>query len=261
MSERMLKSPAWGNQAYPVFQEFGVIPDDPEMRSWYEYAKHYGHPAGTHIGIDVGTPLGTPIYALNHGYVEKSGFDPDNFRPKPITIVTKDDPNTIDDESGYKEIYGHLWENTVTTGQTVTPGQQIGFSGEQTYHGTMTPDTSGPHIHFEVLQPGADTTTGFRALNPEKWLKKQGIDLEPSPDNPPEDDGNGGGLPSLPDIGGLGAILNSVMQQGAFMLIGIALLAVGLIAVLRSNGGIGRTARKVIPAARVISSARKAMRD
>jgi len=258
-----LRSAVWGNKPVEIYQDFGVIPDDPEMRSWYDYAKYYGMPAGTHIGIDIGVELGTPIYALNAGVIEKAGFDPDNFRPMPVTVVTKDDPNTIDDEGGYKEIYGHLWTNTVSTGQQVSAGQQLGSSGQQTYRGTWNPDGSGEHLHFELLEPGANTVSGYQARDPKPWLQKKGIDPKPAPDDEPDESGDSG-LPSLPDIGGIGSLINGVLQQGAFVLIGLAVLAVGLIAVLNSggnSGGIARKVKKVIPATRVVDAARKAIRN
>jgi len=133
-----ISSGTWGNETFPVTQAFGV----PGFRSdWYQYSAGYGWPAGYHIGLDVGMPKGTPIFATQDGTVERAGFN-ESFRPNPVYIRERD---------GDLAIYGHLWENTVTTGDPVKKGQLIGFSGEQTIRGTMTPDGSGPHLHYELI--------------------------------------------------------------------------------------------------------------
>lgn len=136
-----MKSIVWGDADYPVTQEFGV----PGFRAdWYQYSSELGWPAGYHVGIDVAVPKGTPIFAAEPGRVIQAGFS-EYFRPKPVWI---------EEDDGDIAIYGHLWENTVREGQRVRAGQMIGFSGEQTLPGTMTPDGSGPHLHFELRRDG-----------------------------------------------------------------------------------------------------------
>lgn len=141
-----LLSGTWGNKAYEVSQPFGVYNAD--LAGWYQYAKDYGWPAGTHIGLDVAVPKLTPIYATQPGVVLEAGWS-DSFRPNPVKIKEDD---------GDEAILGHLWEATVSPGQKVKRGQLVGYSGEQTYRGTMTPDGSGPHIHYELRRP--DPLTG-----------------------------------------------------------------------------------------------------
>lgn len=133
-----VESQVWGFNTYPVTQEFGTY--NPGTSWMYEYASDYGWPSGTHIGIDVGVPFGTPIYANESGTVEQSGFS-DSFRPNPVWIKEND---------GDTAIYGHMWTNTVKTGDRVKRGDLLGTSGEQTERGTMTPDQTGPHIHYEL---------------------------------------------------------------------------------------------------------------
>ena len=133
-------SGTWGNESFQVTQAFGV----PGFRSdWYQYSASLGWPAGYHVGLDVGMPKGTPIFATESGTVERAGFN-DSYRPNPVFIREGD---------GDLAIYGHLWENTVNTGDEVRRGQLIGYSGEQTILGTMTPDGSGPHLHYELISP------------------------------------------------------------------------------------------------------------
>jgi murein DD-endopeptidase MepM/ murein hydrolase activator NlpD len=148
-----ISSIAWDYKEEPITQGFGVY--NPSLADWYGYAADYGWAAGTHIGLDIGVPKFTPIYAVQPGQVKAAGPS-DSFRPNPVTI-TEDD--------GDEAIYGHLWSDTVTTGQRVKRGDLLGYSGEQTEMGTMTPDGSGPHLHFELRRPDR-TTGGYVAVDP-----------------------------------------------------------------------------------------------
>jgi len=71
----------------------------------------------------------------------------------------------IDHEDGFLTHYGHLSAITVTVGQHVTAGQQIGNEGS-TGHST------GPHLHFEVHQ-------GFyqNPIEPTGWMHEHGVDI------------------------------------------------------------------------------------
>lgn len=159
-----LTSIVWGGKPEPISQAFGVY--NPELASWYGYAADYGWPAGTHIGLDVATPKFTPIYAAQDGVVKEAGWS-DSFRPNPVRISEKD---------GDEAIYGHLWSAAVSNGQKIKRGQLLGYSGEQTVAGTMTPDGSGPHIHFELRRPDP-VTGGMTAVDPTPELTG-GIDTQ-----------------------------------------------------------------------------------
>ena len=148
-----ITSGVWGGVPEPITQPFGVY--NPELARWYGYAADYGWAAGTHIGLDVGVPKFTPIYAAQSGKVSEAGFS-DSFRPNPVRIIEDD---------GDEAIYGHLWSNVVSAGQKIKKGQLIGYSGEQTIKGTMTPDGSGPHLHFELRRPDP-VTGGYKAVDP-----------------------------------------------------------------------------------------------
>lgn len=147
-----ISSLVWGNGSYPITQEFGVY--NAANAQAYAYAASLGWPAGTHVGLDVGVPRGTPIFAAEPGEVIQSG--PSHyFRPNPVYV--KEDDGDI-------AIYGHLWQDYVSTGERVDSGDALGLSGEQTKDdGTMTPDGSGPHIHFELRR-------GDKAINPKEEL-------------------------------------------------------------------------------------------
>lgn len=158
-----VNSLAWGGGERQINQgfEMGLTP---QLQSWYGYSDQYCLPAGFHAGLDIDMPRMTPVYALSNGTVIQAGMS-DYFRPKPVHIKTDD---------GFEEIYGHLWEDTVAVGDRVKPGQQVGFSGEQTYAGTMTPDGSGPHLHFELRQPNASCGSGYAAIDPTSYLEGHG---------------------------------------------------------------------------------------
>lgn len=241
-----LSSPVWGNKPFEITQGFGGInPDTAGMYPGPTYTEPLGWPEGTHVALDIGVPRGTAIYALNSGTVQFAGFN-NNFRPYPVYIETDDDPDTIPDESGYVEIYGHLAGNTVSTGQKVKPGKQIGISGEQTIAGTTDKlDGSGPHLHFELRQPGANTSSGFRAIDPTNWLQKKGITVKPE-----TDDENSptptlpGGIPGLVEFG----------QRSLFLIIGVGILLIGLYASF--SGGFGKAVKNTVPALKVASAVR-----
>jgi murein DD-endopeptidase MepM/ murein hydrolase activator NlpD len=58
--------------------------------------------------------------------------------------------------------YSHMSAFDVSVGDTVTPGEQVGAIG-------MTGNTTGPHLHFEVLLGGDNQ------VDPEPWLRDHGV--------------------------------------------------------------------------------------
>lgn len=202
-----LSSGAWGDQSFPITQPFGVY--NAELAGWYQYAAEYGWPAGTHIGLDVGMPKGTAIHAVESGTVKESGFS-DSFRPNPV-IIEEDD--------GDVAIYGHLWSNVVAPGQKVRAGQFIGRSGEQTIRGTMTPDGSGPHLHYELRRPDP-VTGGYKAVDPIPELTGAPDGYDPGGDY---GQGLGFGVP-----GDVEAATSSGLKRAMFFTAGVVVLAVGL---------------------------------
>ncbi|WP_327145596.1 peptidoglycan DD-metalloendopeptidase family protein [Nocardia sp. NBC_01327] len=116
----------------------------------------FGARGGTHMGVDFAGAAGTPIYAASDGLVVASG--PASGFGDWVVI------DSID-ESGkrYSTVYGHMYESGihVHTGDIVTMGQHIadvGSNGEST----------GPHLHFEVVPGGR--LTGGKQVDPMPWL-------------------------------------------------------------------------------------------
>jgi len=96
-----------------------------------------------HNGIDFGASIGTPVHAALAGTVAGTG-NTDAVRGcysfgKWILIKH---PNGLD------TIYAHLSQINVSTGQAVSTGDVIGYSGETGY-------ATGPHLHFGVYVASA----------------------------------------------------------------------------------------------------------
>ena len=87
-----------------------------------------------HKGVDIGTPMGTPILAAKNGTVTWSSWKGGYGE----CII-------INHGKGNSTLYGHLSGYNVKTGDTVTQGQVIGYSGS-------TGNSTGPHLHFGIME-------------------------------------------------------------------------------------------------------------
>jgi murein DD-endopeptidase MepM/ murein hydrolase activator NlpD len=98
-----------------------------------------------HNGVDIANKVGTPLYAADSGTVEiaASGWNGGYGN----TIV-------INHGGGKKTRYGHLSKLYVKVGDKVDEGENIGLMGS-------TGNSTGPHLHFEVLING----TRYNPLN------------------------------------------------------------------------------------------------
>ena len=95
-----------------------------------------GGGTGFHAGIDIAVGSGTPIRACRSGTVTIAGWQGGYGN----TVV-------IDHGGGMATLYAHQSSIAVSTGQTVLPGQVIGYVGS-------TGRSTGPHLHFEVRMSG-----------------------------------------------------------------------------------------------------------
>lgn len=98
-----------------------------------------------HTGIDVAVPTGTPAVAVASGTVTFSGWDGGYG----YTVI-------IDHGSGLQTRYAHASKVLVAQGQEVAQGENVILVG-------ATGNSTGPHLHFEVLVDGT-------AKNPRLYL-------------------------------------------------------------------------------------------
>lgn len=106
--------------------------------------------ANCHTGLDFALPGGKPIYSVMSGSVTASGSCGCAYGN--LTKI-KIDSNT--------EIwYAHQLSQSVTVGQKVSAGQEIGRVGE-------TGNAFGAHLHLEVRIDG-------KPVDPKPWLQKRG---------------------------------------------------------------------------------------
>ena len=97
-----------------------------------------------HDGMDFTCDIGTPVYATADGVVKNARWE------RGYGYIV-----TIDHGYGYETRYAHLKSFNVKRGQKVVRGETIALSGNS---GRST----GPHVHYEVLQRG-------RPVNPANY--------------------------------------------------------------------------------------------
>lgn len=89
-----------------------------------------------HRGVDWATPTGTKVVASSGGTVARAGW-----------LGTYGYVVYINHEDGRQTRYAHLSKILVSAGQKVKQGQKIALSGN-------TGNSTGPHLHFEMLING-----------------------------------------------------------------------------------------------------------
>jgi len=99
-----------------------------------------GNASKNHKGCDLGIPSGTPVYAVANGKVKSAKNTEPNGCGGFVKIKHKD----------YITKYCHLSQWSVSRGDEVAKGQQIGLSGG-TKGAKFAGNSQGPHLHYEVL--------------------------------------------------------------------------------------------------------------
>lgn len=111
--------------------------------------------SGYHTGVDFSAPTGTPLKAVGAGTVVSAGWG--GAYGNQVVIQLAD---------GHYAQYAHLSSLSVSSGQSVTGGQQIGLSG-------ATGNVTGPHLHFEIR-----TTPDYGSdLDPVAYLRSKGVSI------------------------------------------------------------------------------------
>lgn len=119
------------NDAWPLAGDAGMsLVSQGPNGSW----SHSGMEA-----IDIGVD-GTPIVAMHNGTVSTG----ENSCGRWVTVASTCG-------SSFVSMYGHLGAVTVSNGQTVSAGQEIGISDNTGYPACST----GAHLHFEFIKNGA----------------------------------------------------------------------------------------------------------
>ncbi|MEV6783601.1 LysM peptidoglycan-binding domain-containing M23 family metallopeptidase [Streptomyces sp. NPDC051098] len=111
--------------------------------------------SGYHTGIDFAASTGTTVKSVGPGSVVSAGWS--GAYGNEVVIQHTD---------GTYSQYAHLSSLTVSAGQNVSGGQQIGLSGS-------TGNSSGPHLHFEIRTGpsyGSD-------MDPVSYLRQHGVSL------------------------------------------------------------------------------------
>jgi murein DD-endopeptidase MepM/ murein hydrolase activator NlpD len=91
-----------------------------------------------HRAIDIAGWTGAQIKAADSGYVVESGWSDEGYGNYIV----------IDHRNGLQTLYGHLSQIFVSAGNSVGRGALIGAMGS-------TGRSTGPHLHFEIRQRGA----------------------------------------------------------------------------------------------------------
>ncbi|MDN0200172.1 LysM peptidoglycan-binding domain-containing M23 family metallopeptidase [Streptomyces sp. S.PNR 29] len=111
--------------------------------------------SGYHTGVDFVVPTGTSLKAVAAGTVVSAGWG--GAYGNQVVIKLND---------GYYAQYAHLSSISVSTGQSVTEGQEIGLSG-------ATGNVTGPHLHFEIR-----TTPDYGSdVDPVAYLRSHGVSV------------------------------------------------------------------------------------
>ena len=109
-----------------------------------------------HAGLDFTAPIGTEIYATGDGVVELAKWNAGYGR----CVV-------INHGFGYKTKYAHCKKLNCRRGQKIKKGEIIAFLGN-------TGQSSGPHLHYEVIKNNVKVNPVnyfFNDLSPEEYQK------------------------------------------------------------------------------------------
>jgi len=122
--------------AWPVFPKKGIS-------AGFREPQYYKRFKMQHNAIDIPAPQGTPLTAAASGYVYKAKDNGLGYSY--IIILHKNNVRTV---------YGHVSRINVKEGQLVQEGELIGLSGGMPGTKGAGKMTTGPHLHFEVLENG-----------------------------------------------------------------------------------------------------------
>jgi murein DD-endopeptidase MepM/ murein hydrolase activator NlpD len=111
--------------------------------------------SGYHTGVDFIAGSGTSVKSVGPGTVVSAGWS--GAYGNEVVIQHGD---------GTYSQYAHLSSLSVSSGQSVSGGEQIGLSGS-------TGNSTGPHLHFEIR-----TSPSYGSdIDPLAYLRQHGVSL------------------------------------------------------------------------------------
>ena len=123
-------------------RQYAVSPFDfdwlPYITCYYGYRVHpISGEKNLHRGIDIGQPIGTEIHAGFDGIVTATAYD-----------ASYGNYIVIENVKGIEMKYAHCHTLIAAIGQSVKKGDVIATVGN-------TGNSTGPHLHMEILRNGA----------------------------------------------------------------------------------------------------------
>ena len=115
-----------------------IWPANNHFLSGFDYS-----PATNHHAIDIDGDLGDAIYAADNGVVVYAGWN--NWGYGNVVVINHG--------NGWQTLYAHLSTYNVGCGQSVWQGTVIGAFGS-------TGKSSGPHLHYEMMDNGTQVNPG-----------------------------------------------------------------------------------------------------
>jgi murein DD-endopeptidase MepM/ murein hydrolase activator NlpD len=110
-----------------------IWPSSKHYLSGFDYS-----PDTNHRGIDIAGTQGEPVWATDAGVIVYAGWNDYGYGNMVM----------VDHGNGWQSLYGHLNSIAVVCGQSVGQGTVIGGLGS-------TGNSSGPHLHFELMNTSA----------------------------------------------------------------------------------------------------------
>lgn len=104
-------------------------------------------------GVGIGAARGTPVRAVESGEVRWAGSQ-GLYGPSVI----------VSHGGGYYSAYLYLQDLRVRSGDRIEAGQAVGSVGGVS-------SREGPHIEFQIHEPGSDASGGPRPVDPIRWLR------------------------------------------------------------------------------------------
>ena len=141
--------------AIPSFSSIGA-----EISYWLSHiGKSFegGYSGSGENGIDVTLPQDTPVYAVQGGTVAGAGY------------YAGGGVESIASGPGLVWYYQHLDQNLLTAGESVVPGQLIGYSGGQNVGGAHPASptfSSWPHLEVGINAPWGGIWGGGSSVGP-----------------------------------------------------------------------------------------------